>query len=156
MIKLVKNIINHRINLKIEILKYKMYPSIDECPLMEIKSKIVFEENFGNLFNEIWLSKMLFDFWHVVPWNPVEHQLGMMFKLHPYGSLSADELDELKPICEPCIVTRIVHSWLGDEIYFKLIYDNEWKNKWSITQMGTVYVVHCTKQRSFVEIKSIE
>jgi hypothetical protein len=120
---------------------------------MELNRKIAFENDFKDAFNEIWLSRILFSFWHVVLWNPDDIQPGMMFMLNDKhhsrlddlipgtvlshgsaeGIFTLDDFNMMRAIREPLIITEFKKDSHRSIIYFQPIGLNVdctdvWKN----------------------------
>jgi hypothetical protein len=64
--------------------------------------KIVFENLFNNVFNEIWLTQILYDLYKfdLIQWNPNDVQPGMMFKIESFEQISDSDDDNDNDTCE--------------------------------------------------------
>jgi hypothetical protein len=123
---------------------------------MDTNSKIAFESKLNNLFNELWLVRMLHDFHYNFPFDESNIVPGMMFKLYHTNADGSEtnisqylaENDELKIHCanflkwvnEPHIVTGVKHyiAWIpSTEISFQPIRSGD--NTWKITKKRRNY-----------------
>jgi hypothetical protein len=132
---------------------------------MEANSKIAFENSLGNLFNEIWLTRLLRDFYHNYLLDTNNIESGMMFELKLLNvsgrTLSADELDISEWISEPFVVNDICKCLGYGIIRFQPLWLNlkdtrVWKNTWKIMKTDSYndhdsYYLYCTF--SWAEIK---
>jgi hypothetical protein len=135
---------------------------------MDFDPKIAFEKDFNNIFNEVWLSRYLYDFWDA-PWNETNITPGMMFRFktakewHVFGlhNVNDDVINEIL-INKPYLVTRVEHMYAHIKISFQSIGVNtdDWKdvrNTWGIYYKinDGSYTLQGKSHFSFVQIGSV-
>jgi hypothetical protein len=149
---------------------------------MRFDPKIAFENDFNNLFDEIWLVRTLYNFWEI-SWDDSCIQPGMMFRFRFEEDGNNDTVDPrkkfatnlnnsathinminiLKRVNGPFIVTKFVSRMSHGEIYFQpVLFGNkkwEWELTWKIFRVDGHNYVHNTQMYDiglWVEIISIE
>jgi hypothetical protein len=143
---------------------------------MKFNTKIAFENDFNSLFNEIWLSRLLWDLWFV-EWDVNNVQPGMMFEIYAMdenGSeidlchfitsrdvFDADEINDLKSISGPHIVKNITDGlpfgWVvQNTICFEpILMNGGWKNMWTMIKYDKHCFIYCgSRTRYAVKIRS--
>jgi hypothetical protein len=126
---------------------------------MDANSGIAFESELNNLFNELWLVRMIRDLWYNILWDELNVVPGMMFKLY-YTNADGSEAnlsqylaennelkihcaDFLKWIAEPHVVTRVKRNrtmMINAEIFFQPFWLNsEWDDTWKIIKREQKY-----------------
>jgi hypothetical protein len=145
-------------------------------------SKAVFEKDFDNLFNEIWLVRLLCDLWCVFPWNDDNLVVpGMMFKFSMCEmngrqfiksakddeSLARDILQAenrlyiSKWVDELFVVTKVTYH--NDSSSYRMYFRLNWVdagdmrvwNDASIIRMGERYYIAFNHNGTLSRIKSI-
>jgi hypothetical protein len=121
---------------------------------MGFDTKVAFENDFNNMFDEIWLSRMLYNFWDTyIAWNGDDIQPKMIFEfsfkdsdrsktveyLASNRTLSVNELNDLKLIGEQHVVTEVC----GSTIYFRPVWldVNAWSHTLTLTKSKKNYVI---------------
>jgi hypothetical protein len=147
---------------------------------MDTAYKIVFEDNLGNMFNEIWLVRILCDLWHNYLFDPDNIKPGMMFKFYhtnadgsagnlnsyftEWGDPNDDTIHFLKWIDEPHIVTKVRLGRFGmprnvsGEMHFQPVWlgNKRWSDKWKIFRRGSDSYVYYDECALAINLRSVE
>jgi hypothetical protein len=126
---------------------------------MDTHSKIAFESELIDMFNELWLVRILHDLYYNFLLDESNVMPGMMFKLY-YTNVDGSEAnlsqhlaenDELKICCadflkwigEPHVVTRVKRNraFISAEIFFQPFWlgDGAWNDTWQIIKRKQNY-----------------
>jgi hypothetical protein len=132
------------------------------------RDKIAFENDFKDVFDEIWLVRLLYNFWYnFIPWNSDDIKVGMIFgfELCSRTILHAEDAPILlKHIGKSHVVTMIIHGWSGPIVHFQPVVKSiglstNDTNTWCIyagSQNSGILHYECpTKTCQTIQIKSI-